>query len=46
VASYTGHETKVLSKASVSGVPQVDGHVFAWIDALGKLEAGAIKLPK
>jgi hypothetical protein len=46
VASYRGHVKKVLSKASPYVVPQVDGHVFAWINALGQLEARAIPLPR
>jgi hypothetical protein len=46
VASYTGHETKVLSKVSPAAVPQVDGHLLAWINLFGQLEARAIKLPK
>ena len=46
VASYTGHETKVLSNASPTAVPQVDGHLLAWINPFGQLKARAIKLPK
>ncbi len=45
VASYTGHETKVLSNVSLAAPPQVDGHLLAWINLFGQLKARAITLP-